>query len=71
MKASIIIGTRGSNLALKQTEIVAEEIQKKRPEKKIIIKKIQTKGDILINTSTQKLTDKGFFVSEIQDQLRF
>ena len=65
----ITIGTRGSNLALRQTQIVIDELQKKYPNCKFDIKIIKTLGDKIINTSLTKINDKGFFVKEIQEQL--
>ena len=65
----LTIGTRGSNLALRQTHIVIDELQKKYPNCKFHIKIIKTLGDKIVDTSLTKVNDKGFFVREIQEQL--
>ena len=69
MKDNLIIGTRGSNLALYQANLVKEELFKFYPKLNISIKIIKTKGDILLEKSLSSLLDKGFFTKEIQDKL--
>ena len=69
MKDSLVIGTRGSKLALYQANLVKEELLSFFPKKDISIKIIKTKGDQLIEKSLTSLLDKGFFTKEIQDQL--
>ena len=63
----IIIGTRGSELAICQTKIAINEIQKKYPSCKFDVKIIKTLGDKITNVSLTKINDKGFFVKEIQN----
>jgi len=63
------IGTRGSRLALWQTEWVARRIREKFPEIKIEIKIIKTKGDAILNTALSKIGARGLFTREIEDQL--
>ena len=65
----IIIGTRGSELAICQTKIAINEIQKKYPSCKFDVKIIKTLGDKITNVSLTKINDKGFFVKEIQEHL--
>ena len=66
---NIIIGTRGSALALAQAQIVEERI--KVFDKNINIQKkiIKTKGDILLKKNLDSVVEKGFFVNEIQQEL--
>jgi hydroxymethylbilane synthase len=45
MRAKIIVGSRGSRLALIQTELVASRLRQVHPELEISIKKIVTTGD--------------------------
>ena len=65
----LIVGTRSSNLAITQTNYVIKKLKEKNPSADFIIKKIKTKGDILLNKDLTKILDKGFFVSEIQNEL--
>ncbi|NLY21261.1 MAG: hydroxymethylbilane synthase [Tissierellia bacterium] len=65
----ITIGTRGSNLAVIQTNSIAEAIQEKYPDVEVEIKIIKTKGDIFLDTPLHKLNDKGLFVKEIENEL--
>ena len=65
----LIVGTRSSNLAITQTNYVIKKLKEKNPSTEFIIKKIKTKGDILLNKDLTKILDKGFFVSEIQNEL--
>ena len=65
----LIIGTRGSKLALCQTRIVIDQLQKEFPNCKFDIRIIKTLGDKITNINLSKINDKGFFVKEIQEQL--
>ena len=65
----LIVGTRSSNLAITQTNYVIKKLKEKNPSTDFIIKKIKTKGDMLLNKDLTKILDKGFFVSEIQNEL--
>ena len=65
----LIIGTRGSKLAVCQTRIVIDQLQKEFPNCKFDIRIIKTLGDKITNINLSKINDKGFFVKEIQEQL--
>ena len=65
----LIIGTRSSNLALTQTKFVIKKLKEIEPTIDSVIKKIKTKGDILLDKDLNNILDKGFFVSEIQNEL--
>jgi hydroxymethylbilane synthase len=69
MKNTLIIGTRGSKLALYQAERVEAEIKQFFPEIKTEIKVIQTKGDIILDVALAKIGDKGLFTKEIENAL--
>lgn len=69
MKRKIIIGTRGSQLALSQANWVAEQLRKQQPEKEFILKEIKTKGDKILDVALSKIGDKGLFVKEIETAL--
>lgn len=67
MSNKIIIGSRGSDLALWQANFVLHELKKIKLEAEIRI--IKTQGDIAQNLSWDKLEGKGFFTKEIEDAL--
>lgn len=65
----LIVGTRGSALALTQTKWVINELKKLDQSLDIEIKIIKTKGDKILDVALNKIGDKGVFVKEIEDQL--
>ena len=68
MKA-VTLGTRGSPLALAQTEIVRALLQKAHPSLQFEMKIIKTSGDQFHNLSLTAGGGKGLFTKEIEDQL--
>ena len=67
-KKKIIIGARGSKLAIKYAERAIREI-KKFYFGKIELKKITTKGDKILNRRTSEIGGKGEFVKNIEKEL--
>ena len=69
MKKKIRIGTRRSDLALHQTELVKKAIEKKFPdiETEIVIK--VTRGDKNVSAALSSFGGKGAFVEEFEDAL--
>jgi hydroxymethylbilane synthase len=63
------IGTRGSKLALTQTNFVSEKLKKVMPEADIEICVIKTSGDIMQDVSLLKIGGQGVFVKELEDAL--
>jgi hydroxymethylbilane synthase len=63
------IGTRGSKLALTQTNFVAQNLKKLIPDASVEICIIKTSGDIMEDISLLKMGGKGVFVKEIEDAL--
>ena len=68
MKNNLVIGTRGSLLALTQAKLIEKELNKVVPSVKIDLKIIKTKGDML-SSSTIETTDKSLFIKELEDSL--
>src|SRR5208282_3075220 len=63
------IGTRGSKLALTQTNFVADKLRKIMPETNIEICVIKTSGDIMQDISLLTIGGQGVFVKELEDAL--
>ncbi len=69
MKRKWRIGTRGSSLAIKQTDIVVEKLKRIYPGIEIEIKTIKTKGDTVWDRPLHLIGGKGLFVKEIEESL--
>jgi len=65
---NLVIGTRGSQLAINQANQVRDLIVNKT-NIKVDIKIIKTKGDTDLLTPLKNINDKGFFTKEIEQQL--
>lgn len=63
------IGTRGSKLALTQTNFVADKLKKAIPDAEIEIIVIKTSGDIMQDVSLLTIGGQGVFVKEIEEAL--
>jgi len=68
-KNVLIIGTRGSDLALWQATVVKKELERKSKNLNVEIKIISTKGDKILDTSLSKIGDKGLFTKELENEL--
>ncbi|HOV89572.1 MAG TPA: hydroxymethylbilane synthase [Syntrophorhabdaceae bacterium] len=69
MKTRWRIGTRGSRLAIKQTEIVVEKLKQIYPHLDFQIMTIKTKGDTIWDRPLHLIGGKGLFVKEIEEAL--
>ena len=67
MARTIVIGSRGSKLALWQAHFVQNRLQEAGHESRIEI--IQTQGDKIQHLSFDKMEGKGFFTKEIEEAL--
>jgi hydroxymethylbilane synthase len=67
VKNPVIIGSRGSDLALWQAHFVQQQLRKIGVSSSIVI--IKTKGDAIQHLSFDKIEGKGFFTKEIEDAL--
>lgn len=65
----IVVGTRGSKLAVSQTMWVIDRLKKNYPLVDFEMKIIKTKGDIDQETSLDKMGDKGIFTSALEEAL--
>lgn len=62
----IVIGTRGSALALTQTNLVADALRAAHSRLRVRIEVIATKGDQVLNVALAKIGDEGLFVRELE-----
>lgn len=69
MTSNLIIGTRGSQLALWQANWVKSEIERNFPGTEVSLEIIKTKGDKILDVPLAKVGGKGLFVKEIEDAL--
>ncbi|MBU2009087.1 MAG: hydroxymethylbilane synthase [Chloroflexi bacterium] len=70
MNRPLVLGSRGSLLALTQTQEVLEGLQALYPRREFSIRKIETRGDILRDVPLSRIGGKGVFVKEVQEALR-
>lgn len=63
------IGTRGSKLALAQSEWVKARIEQRHPDVRVSLVKITTRGDKILDSPLSKVGGKGLFVKEIEEAL--
>jgi hydroxymethylbilane synthase len=66
---TVRVGTRGSALAVRQTEWVAGELRRRRPGLSVEIVRIRTSGDHLLDRTLSEIGGKGLFVKEIEEAL--
>ena len=69
MKQTVRIGTRGSKLALWQSEWVKAAILEQFPSLSVNLVVIKTKGDKILDVPLAKVGGKGLFVKEIEQAL--
>ena len=69
MKAKLTIGTRQSLLALWQSNHIAALLREKYPECEVVLKKIVTKGDRILDVPLAQIGGKGLFTKEIETEL--
>ena len=69
MRRDIVIGTRGSELALWQANFVKAGIAAAYPDVGLEIKIIKTTGDKIMDIALSKIGDKGLFTEQIESEL--
>jgi hydroxymethylbilane synthase len=69
MSRPLRIGTRGSALALLQTQEAVQQLQAAWPDLTVEIVEIRTTGDRIQDVPLTKIGDKGLFVKEIEEAL--
>ncbi len=69
MKQKIVIGSRGSELALWQANYIKRELEKKNKNVNVEINIIKTKGDKILDVALSKIGDKSLFTKELEVEL--
>lgn len=69
MKSPLIVGTRGSDLALKQADITTHALLRAEPTLTVEIKIIKTEGDTNQSPIPLDVVGKGWFTKEIEQAL--
>ncbi len=65
----LIIATRGSKLALWQSEHIKALLEAAHPGLEVTLKVMKTKGDIILDTPLAKIGGKGLFTKELEDAM--
>src|SRR5512147_2368800 len=65
----IVIGTRGSDLALWQAHWVEHELLRRSPGLRVEIKTIKTTGDKILDSPLSMIGGKGLFTKELERAL--
>jgi hydroxymethylbilane synthase len=66
VKQKLVIGTRGSKLALWQANYVAACLRERYPEVEIVLKNMVTTGDRILDVPLAKIGGKGLFTKELE-----
>jgi len=66
---TIVIGTRGSQLAVWQAEHIASRLQAGFPDLSVRLERIRTTGDKILDVPLAQVGGKALFVKEIEDAL--
>ena len=69
MKQKLIIGSRGSDLALWQSNFVKGALEKKNENLFVEINIIKTKGDKILDVALSKIGDRSLFTKELEVEL--
>ncbi|HPA05673.1 MAG TPA: hydroxymethylbilane synthase, partial [Candidatus Hydrogenedentes bacterium] len=69
MSERIVIGSRGSELALRQSEQIAHALRARAPDTDVVIEIIRTTGDKITDVPLAQIGGKGLFTKEIEEAL--
>lgn len=68
-RTTLVLGTRGSKLAVHQSEWVLGRLKRLAPHVTVALRRIQTSGDKILDVPLAKVGGKGLFVKEIEEAL--
>jgi len=69
LKRKIVIGSRGSELALWQADFVRRALEKSHKDIQVTVEVIRTKGDKILDVALSKIGDKSLFTKELENKL--
>jgi hydroxymethylbilane synthase len=69
MSRTIVVGSRGSLLALAQTQAAIHQLRQAHPGHEFVLRKISTRGDELSHIPLPRLGGKGIFIKELETAL--
>lgn len=69
MKNQIVIGTRGSKLALWQADYIEQRLRKEYLRLSVTQKRVTTKGDRILDVPLAKIGGKGLFTKELEEEM--
>ncbi|MDP2727149.1 MAG: hydroxymethylbilane synthase, partial [Dehalococcoidia bacterium] len=69
MTRRVIIGSRGSILAVRQSNTIVQQLAQRYPQLDFEVQIIKTKGDLVLDRPLADIGDKGLFVKELQKAL--
>jgi len=68
-RSSLVVGTRGSRLAVWQAEWVQARLKELAPGLTVTLQRIKTSGDMILDVPLAAIGGKGLFVKEIEEAL--
>lgn len=68
-RLNVVLGTRGSKLAVQQSEWVQAQLHALAPHVTVTLRRIQTTGDKILDVPLAQVGGKGLFVKEIEEAL--
>lgn len=68
-RSTLVVGTRGSRLAVWQAEWVQARLHEIAPEITVMLRRIKTSGDKILDVPLAAIGGKGLFVKEIEEAL--
>ncbi len=68
-RLAVVLGTRGSKLAVQQSEWVQAQLHALAPHVTVTLRRIQTSGDRILDVPLAQIGGKGLFVKEIEEAL--
>lgn len=68
-RSTLVLGTRGSKLAVHQSEWVQARLKELAPHVAVTLRRIRTSGDMILDVPLAKIGGKGLFVKEIEEAL--